>query len=397
MIKDTLRLDPDHKYARKILGQQLFHDAARKDDPGYAGEWVSAFVVRQRSGSNPQVDHPDFGWIPLRHVEKYEQGQRPWRSGWVSIAKEAELRRDFQNAWEIPSEHFLVRTNVSLEEGVQVSRKLEIYHHWLTTNFAAFFETPKALVERFAQLRSRGTRPPEPMEVHYYSTREEYDRRIRTKSPILAQVDTNGLYWEPDRTCYFFKNPADEEMVTVFHEATHQIFDIATMTDRVTASRRRQAVLRERQRRDWVMCETANFWILEGIACYFESVVVNGDDISVGSASYERFVAAQHRLLQDNFYVPLQVFSGLGKDEFQQHRNLPQLYSQASGLAHFLMHYRDGLYRDDLVSLLAAVYRPDLSDVTRVPSLEEITGVKFAVLDQQYRDHMGNIRIQAGP
>ena len=396
LIKDTLRMNPDHALSRAILGQQLFQDRSRHDDATYAGEWVSPFEAHKRSGGNPEVDHPNFGWIPVRHVARYEQGERPWRGAWVSVAKEAELRRDFKNAWDVRSEHFLVKTNTSLEEGVQISRKLEMFHQWLTTNCAAFFETPDALAERFeqAQIRRRGGREADPMEVHFYATRDEYDRTIRTKSDLLAQVVTNGLYWEPDRTCYFFRNPDDENLLTVFHEATHQILDLATVSDRLSAARKRQQVTRQRQPQPWVMCEKSNFWMLEGIACYFESVVIKEGQISVGDPGYVRFEAAQQRLLRDNFYLPLQMFSSLGKNSFQQHPNLPQLYSQASGVAHFLLHYQNGTYRDDFVKLLSAAYRPDLKHVMDEPSLEEITGVKFAVLDQQYREHISNLAIQ---
>ncbi|MEZ6122212.1 MAG: hypothetical protein R3C49_03425 [Planctomycetaceae bacterium] len=396
LVKDTLRLNPDHEDSRAVLGQQLFRDPTRVDDATYAGEWVSPFEARRRTGSNPETDHPEFGWIPVRLISRYEAGERPWRGNWVSVQKEAELRRNFQNAWEIRTEHFLVKTNTSLEQGVQISRKLELFHNWLTTHFAAFFETPDALEERFqeAQSRRRVYRDPKPMEVHYYATREEYDRRIQSKNPLLAQVVTNGLYWEPDRTCYFFLNPDDPELRTVFHEATHQIFDLATADDRLSAARKRQIVLRERQARPWVMCEKSNFWMLEGIACYFESLEIHDGVISAGNPDYTRFVAAQQRMLNDNFFIPLQTFSSLGKDDFQHHPNLPQLYSQASGVAHFLLHYDNGIYRDDFVKLLSAAYRPDLKNVTAEPSLEKITGVRFAVLDQQYRDHLATMNAE---
>ncbi|MEZ6131936.1 MAG: hypothetical protein R3C59_25020 [Planctomycetaceae bacterium] len=396
LIKDTLRLDPDHQASRRTLGLQLFHDRTRQDDDTYAGEWVSEFEARKRSGSVPEENHPEFGWIPSRHVARYENGERPWKTGWVSVAKEAELRRDFRNAWEIESEHFLVKTNTSREEGVRIVNQLEMFHEWLTSNFAAFFETPAELKKRFeeAQPRSRSVRDAEPMKVHYYATRAEYDRVIRSKSELLARVVTNGLYWEPDRTSYFFRNPDDESLLTVFHEATHQILDLATAADRRTAARKRKAVLRQPQIRDWVMCENSNFWMLEGIACYFESIRISDGAIVVGDPGYVRFQAAQQRLLRDNFYVPLQLFSGLGKDAFQHHPNLPQLYSQASGFAHFLLHYQNGTYRDDFVRLLSAAYRPDLKNVLKEPSLEEITGVKFAVLDQQYREHLHQLSMQ---
>lgn len=394
LIMDTLVVDPDHKYARAIVGDKKFVDERRKDDPLYAGEWVSPFEAAQRSGRSPEVNHPEFGWLPLKHVTRYEQGERLFKGQWMSAVREAEIRRDFRSAWEIRSEHFLVKTNTSLEEGVQVARKLERFHSWLTTNFAAFFDTPATLMSRFEQAssRSRMTARTKPMEVHYYSTREEYDRVIRKRNPAYATLVTNGLYWEPDQTCYFFRKADNEENdSTIYHEATHQILDLATLRDRSNAARKRRLVLRERQVRPWLLAERSNFWLLEGIACYFESFAVKDGQVSVGDPTYIRFVTAQHRLFQDNFYVPLVVFCGMGRDQFQTHTNFRQLYSQSSGVVHFLMEYKGGQYKDDFVSLLSAVYRPNLTNVMLKPSLQEITGVEFSVLDQQYREHMGNV------
>lgn len=394
LIMDTLVVDPDHKYARAIVGQKKFVDDLRKDDPLYAGEWVSPFEASQRSGRSPDVNHPEFGWMPMKNVARYEQGERLVRGQWMSAVREAEIRRDFRNAWEIRTEHFLVKTNTSLEEGVQVSRKLERFHSWLTTHFAAFFDTPAALMSRFEQAssRTRLTSSAKPMEVHYYSTREEYDAVIRKRNPAYATLVTNGLYWEPDQTCFFFRKDDDSENdSTIYHEATHQILDLATLRDRSNAARKRRLVLRERQVRPWLLAERSNFWLLEGIACYFESFEVKQDTVTIGDPTHIRFVAAQHRLFEDNFYVPLVTFCGMGRDQFQSHSNFRQLYSQSSGVVHFLMEYKGGQYKDDFVSLLSAVYRPDLANVTRKPSLQQITGVEFTVLDQQYREHMGDV------
>lgn len=396
LVNDTLVVDPDHKYARSIVGHIQFVDDNRKDDPLYAGEWVSPFEAAKRNGRAPEVDHPEFGWLPTQYVMRYEQGERLYRGKWMTAVREAEIRRDFRNAWEIRSEHFLVKTNTSLEEGVEVSRKLERFHDWLTSNFVAFFDTPAALTKRFEQAttRSRAISNMKPMEVHYYATQEEYDRTIRKRNPEYATIETNGLYWEPDQTCYFFrKNDEADNDSTIYHEATHQILDLATLQDRNSAARKRRLVLRERRTRPWLLAEQSNFWLLEGIACYFESFVIRDGEVKVGEPDYIRFVTAQHRLLKDNFYVPLRQFCGLGREAFQSHPNFRQLYSQSSGLAHFLMEYEDGKYRDDLVTLLSEVYRPHLADVMREPSLERITGVSFGALDQQYREHMGNIAI----
>ncbi|HAD61153.1 MAG TPA: hypothetical protein DCG12_18075, partial [Planctomycetaceae bacterium] len=56
--------------------------------------------------------------------------------------------------------------------------------------------------------------------------------------------------------------------------------------------------------------------------------------------------------------------------------------------------YQEGLYRDDLVQLLSAVYRPTVEEIRREPSIARISGVDFAVLDQQYRDHMQDLQDQ---
>ena len=396
LIMDTLVVDPDHKYARSIVGDKKFIDERRKEDPLYEGEWVSPFEAAQRSGRSPKVNHPKFGWLPVKYVSRYEQGERLFKGKWMSSTREAEIRRQFTNAWEVRTEHFLIKTNTSLEEGVVVARKLERFHEWLTNNFAAFFDTPAALVSRFEQAtsRSRSVSSDKPMEVHYYSNRDEYDRVIRRRNPAYATLVTNGLYWEPDQTSYFFRKDDEEQNdSTIYHEATHQILDLATLRDRNNAARKRRLVLRERKVRPWVLAERSNFWLLEGIACYFESFEVKEGQVTLGDPNYVRFVTAQHRLFEDNFYVPFVTFCGMGRDQFQTHANFRQLYSQSSGVVHFLMEYKGGQYKDDFVTLLNSVYRPDLANVNLKPSLQEITGVDFSVLDQQYREHMSDVLV----
>lgn len=393
LIEDVLRLDPDHARARSVIGQREFVDPQRTDDVTYAGEWVSVYEAEKRGGRTPHVPHELYGWIPRADVDRYEQGLRPWRGEWISKEKEAEIRRDFRHAWEIESEHFLVRTNVGLEEGVLLSRRLETYYTWLRQNFAAFFETPKELRDRFEQAyvrRRRRQRKPQ-MKVVYYATREEYQKRIRGKVP--PEIETNGLYWQDDSTCYFYKNEKRPGLDTLYHEATHQILDIPTRQTRNSAAR----ALARRTRRPvqrWDLGGRSGFWLIEGLACYFESFNVNEGAISVGSTDHIRVVAARQRLLRDGFYVPLGTFCRMGKDQFQHHPNVKQLYSQASGVVHFLMHYDDGRYRDDLVQLLFALYQPDVGDPLSQPNLSDITGVPFERLDQQYREHMEDLARQ---
>lgn len=390
MIGDVIRIDPDHKYARSVLGLQLFADTDRKDDPDYAGEWVSQFEKEKRSKS--EVYHPSYGWIAAVNVARYEEGQRPWKGNWISAEKDSELRRNFANGWVIESENFKVKTNVSLEVGVQLSQRLEIFNAWLQQNFAAFFDTPQTLQDRIEAASQRSSnRKKKQLEVYYYATREEYQKQVEGKVP--PNLETNGLYWEDDQRSYFFENPGRTGFSTLYHEATHQILDMATREARNIAARARGLKSKQRPPYKWKLGENSNFWVLEGIACYFESFDMENGHISVGNPEYVRFDTACQRIVdpQFAFFVPTQTFMQLGQQEFQHHPQISQLYTQGAGFAHFLMHYEDGLYRDDLTTLLSAIYRPDPSDALHEPSLPEITGVTYDELDRQYHSHMQSL------
>ena len=292
IVEDVLRIEPDHRLSRGVIGQQFFVDRFRKDDPTYAGEWASPYEVRKRSGSRAEINHPEFGWIPSSHKTRYEQGERPWRNNWISKEKEQEIRRKFTNAWEIESEHFLIKTNTSFEEGVALSRMLETYYGWLHAHFAPFFETPAELQERFekAQLRSRFERP---LLVHMYAERAEYDRATRGKIP--PGLVTNGLYWEDDKTCYLSRGDRPD-LDVAFHETTHQILDLASRDNRMQAARRLKQERRLRTTPRWVMAEKSNFWVLEGIACYMESFRIGDGNLTSGDPNHIRFRGAQQRL-----------------------------------------------------------------------------------------------------
>lgn len=392
LVSDVLLIDPDHKNSRLVLGQEFFSDPEKKQIQGYTGEWVSLFEKKMRTGSRAQTLHPRFGWIPVSSVSRYEAGQRPWKGSWITAEKEAELRRNFQNAWEVPSEHFLVRTNVSLEEGIRLSQNLEVFYGWMHRNFAAFFETPQALQDRFekASQSSRSVTVPQ-MEVHYFATRAEYQKRIEGKVP--PNIETNGLYWEADRTSYFYIREQDHGASPLFHEATHQILDVHTIDARRTAARRKAQLLREKRPVPWVLAENSNFWVIEGLACYFESFEIIDGKVTMGRPDFVRFERARQRVLEPTqyFYLPARQFFSMGKDAFQRHPQVSQLYTQAAGFAHFLMEYEDGLYRDDLITLLAALYQPDPKTPLDDPSFFRISGVSPEELDQQYRTHMQNL------
>ena len=132
----------------------------------------------------------------------------------------------------------------------------------------------------------------------------------------------------------------------------------------------------------------ANFWIVEGIACYMESYHVEKGQSIVGDPKHVRIEAARHRVVVDHYYIPLERFAEMGMTAFQSSREISKNYSQAAGLAHFFMQYDAGRYRDALIEHLSEIYRAGARQRLAVRSLAELTGVSFDELDRQYEAYM---------
>src|SRR6185436_3173124 len=91
--------------------------------------WHTPFELKQIGAG--KVWHERFGWLPKSHVERYERGQRYYQNRWMSEAEEKSLRSNIKQGWRVESDHYLVTTNHSLEEGVQLARRLEkLYAIW---------------------------------------------------------------------------------------------------------------------------------------------------------------------------------------------------------------------------------------------------------------------------
>jgi len=356
LIREVAHFDTDHEQAREILGYVRLRD-----------EWMTPFEKRQLTSTQRFKWHDQFGWLPDSYIERYERGDRRFKTRWMSAEEEAVLRQDFRNAWQVRTENFLVKTNHSLERGVEIAKELESYRRFFRETFAAYFNTPAELQKVFSG-RGRPLRPTKPHEVHYFRSQSEYNQTLKQ---VIPQIEvTNGLYYTRDRTSYFFATPDGiANYDTLYHEATHQFLYENSPINRDIA-------------------EEANFWIVEGLACYMESYRATPDTIGLGDPNHIRIEAARYRLLEDRYYIPLKPFTSMGLKEFQADlANIQKNYSQASGLAHFFMNYGDGQYRDALMMHLRQLYLPPRRG-RPVQGLDELTGESFDELDRQYITYM---------
>jgi len=352
----SLMFDPDHADARNALGYEKHDD-----------QWAGSYSIRQMKDGF--VWHPKFGWIAAEDVAKYEAGERKVGKRWITAAEDAKRHATIDDGWRIRTDHFQVTTDHSREAAAELAGRLEAsYQAWLQLCGAYLIE-PAELEKRFAGKESSSYRG-QPFQVIYYRTRDEYNDALIRQQPRIGM--TLGIYFDGTRTLHFFAGE-EQDPGTITHEAVHQFFQESTRTARNVGG-------------------LANAWILEGIACYFESLTPvklaeRLPAFSIGTPNEGRLPAAYKNAIVDGFYVPLAELTQLGTSDLQRRTDIAKLYSQSAGLATFFMHYRDGVYRPALMEYLRLVY----AGRDKPTTLQEVTGVSFAQLDAQYREYLESL------
>src|SRR5262249_34999292 len=118
LARETVRENPDHEAARRVLGYRK-----------HADRWVLPETARRLDAG--QVWSEQFGWLPASQLPRYEQGERFYRGRWISADEDAKLHNNIRNGWNIETEHYNVVSYYSLEEGVRLATRLEsLYDAW---------------------------------------------------------------------------------------------------------------------------------------------------------------------------------------------------------------------------------------------------------------------------
>ena len=331
-------------YAKAIGGAA--ERALEAGEPGIAYRWMheAAFfggpggrfreLVAATSRPTPSVrkasfSHPRLGW----------------------------KRRTF---WRVTTPHYQVDTNESAEAGIQIARQLEMLHTVWRQLFFRFWSDSSKLDAAWKNSRAPGFRRRRHRVVLFASKREYVAFLSRQQPRIEISL---GFYDIDSRTSYFYGG--DQDVATQLHEATHQLFqELPTSAPAVGLS--------------------SNFWVVEGIALYMESLRRQGPAANVGGYYADRLQFARYRRLQEDFYVPLQMLVSMGRDELQRHEQIRKIYSQCAGLTHFLMDGKGGRYRRAMIDYLRIVYRG--SD--RADSLASVLGTSLKDLDSEYLDYL---------
>ncbi|MGO9466170.1 MAG: hypothetical protein ACLQVF_18670 [Isosphaeraceae bacterium] len=375
-LRSVLERQPDHPEARRLLGYVRHGDG-----------WARPFAVRQLKDG--KVNHPTFGWVPsdwLPHLERGElpaprrRGQREDR--WLSAADADRLRADWDQRWQIATEHFTLLTNVPLAEAIHFGRRLEAFHDLFTTLLADILGDKLPLVRRFRDPAMTGEPEYRPHVVYYFASKAEYVDYFRNRAGAAAR---ELGYYDPPKSergrvpAYFFRDPEGELPVeaNLYHEVSHQLLFETAPSNAYTKN-------------------VGNYWVFEGLGTYFETVSPQDDgSLEVGGMVGRRIEAALSSLVDQKRKFPLAEFIALGEPAFK--RDSPRIvlyYQQAMVLTVFLMQWRAGTYRDAFLDYVHDAYRGRIKRTTG-RSLQDRLGQPYETLDRQFLTFLESARARA--
>jgi len=338
MVWEVVAFNPDHATARKLLGQVKYGD-----------KWVDKYDAAQvRQG---KTWHDKLGWVGKQIVQHFEKGEMFYQGRWMPIAKVEEIRSSWGNCWTLNTEHYKVKTNVSLADAVAFENILEENYKLFFRVFISYFSSKDQGEMLFGSKAGKNL-----MAVNYYTTAEEYAKHVGIKLKGTA-----GVYLGAEKSANFFRIDWNSNIRILKHECTHQLFF--------------------ESRRVFGM-STYGAWVVEAGATYMESCRrVDGKLVTEGR---EAPWVKQYRALlgAGGKVTSLETLDQCSYEAFQ---GLPAAYPQAAALACFLMEAQDGNYREAFVDYIEAYYT---SKLNKGGVLDEYVGVPYDELEDEFHKYI---------
>lgn len=378
----SLRAGKIHRLAladsclRKVLERSRNHATARKllGFIPHNGGWATPYAARKLKDG--WTLHPTYGWVESSWVIHLEQGELPGIGGdgrgisWIPAAEADSLRRNFARPWTINTEHFQIRTNAGLAEGIAFARRIEDFRQLFFALFADLIGPSHPLA-----VRLEGKEPRTKLKPHlidYFSSRADFVAYLRERG--IDAKDSLGYYDPPfgsnkRNPSYFYKDDGGEisSLETLYHETSHQLlFENAG------------PALFERN--------LGNYWTFEGLGTYFETVrpQENGS-ILIGGRVGRRFEIARQRILVRKEFTPIDRFVAMGKKTFfdPPQGDVYLNYGQAMALTLYLLESDRGRYRDAFLDYVRDVYKGRYKPHAAKP-LDERLGSTYPTLDRDF-------------
>jgi hypothetical protein len=337
----------ESKESRAARAYQLLHEVLR-ENPNHAE--ARQILGYQKVGN--------AGWMLVGKSTQPTPGRKAHpKYGWGA-----------GKYWRHETPHYSIATSTSLKQAIDLGQKMEELHALWRQAFFSFWTNQPALEHRFGGGKEPLVKEPKKLDVVLFKDREEYVGALKPGEPKIEL--TTGIYLDKEQTVFLYAGD-ETRTATWYHEATHQLFQEIDRFPPEPGSK-------------------GNFWMVEGMALYMESLTRHqisgaagspaGSYWTLGGWESDRLQFARYRGLSGDFLMPLDKLSAMGRKDLQASEDIRKIYSQAAGLSHFLMDAQDGLYREPAISIFRALYEG--RDTTG--AFAKVLGTSNAELDRDY-------------
>ncbi|MDF1840741.1 MAG: DUF1570 domain-containing protein [Rubripirellula sp.] len=255
---------------------------------------------------------------------------------------------------QIDTPHFVVYSRAGEEPSRRVVEDLErCYWIWTQLFFPLWEGAPQVRaalanldpgqpIEDFLQQSSSRITIQRKMRVVLFRDAEEYQQAL---SPDYPGVERSTGFYANDKQTIFLYSADVDDAATRRHELVHQLFREAT----------RSGLGRS------FPAEAEGFWLIEGIAGYFESVQLAERSASVGGWDCSRLQFARYRRLSLGDVMPMSDLIRDGRQAAQERSDIARWYAHAIAQTHRLMDSGNDDQRAWIYAQLARRYRIGLA------------------------------------
>jgi len=299
------------------LSYQTLHEVLRENPDhadarrilGYAsvnGTWRRPGVVTR--AKQPRYQHPKFGW-PAKTF------------------------------WQIDTPHFQILTNHSEADGLKLGERLEIVYSAWEQMFFSYWSNELQLAGYF----DGGSPSPvrKKFQVVLFKSRSEYVSYLEPVQPRIGI--TLGIYQFDEEKVYLFHDESEAAHATWHHEVSHQLFQEYRSASKEVGL-------------------NFNFWAIEGVAMYMESLRIFDGYVTLGGVDASRLQFARNRYFTGGFHVPIEQLAAMSRDDIQKSPDIGAIYSESAGVAQMLLDYSEDdtagtpPWREPFIDYLKAIY-----------------------------------------
>ena len=354
--------DPASASLRRYLGMKRRSSKSRPSGDRTNGDRTSSYNVKTKSG---RAAPAYLNWKPRSYAQ-------------------------------IDTPHFTIHSIADRQASMQVAEELEnTYWLWTQWFFPFWSDAPKVVLQmgkmdpdspiadQLSKSRFRLTTD-KPMQVVLFRDATQYINALRADNPGIEK--STGFYHDAQRTIFLFsgsqndsteKHPNNSRLrETLQHELVHQLFREASLS--------KLGRTKPGEQRD--------FWLVEGIAGYFESMIIDGGVASVGGWDAPRMQFSRYRVLANGDTMSLGELRRDGRHAAQGRPDLARWYAHSILRTHWLMDGQVDAHVQWLFHQLADVYQMDveasgfesLLDSVSEPNETEHSLNDFLIVDDEH-------------